>query len=150
MRLLLISILFIITGYSKIIDMDKILNNNKQVMVFFYMQHCPWCHKMMRESLRVEDIQKINRYFFYIDIDVEDNSKIIYNKQMISKIDFAKKFNIYFYPTTLFFENGKKIYNIKGYQNKVKFRYTTKYIDSKSYKTMDINEFITNENFINN
>jgi thioredoxin-related protein len=45
------------------------------------------------------------------------------------------------------FDNGKKIYSIKGYRNKNKFTNLIKYVGTKSYKEIDIYNFITNQEF---
>jgi thioredoxin-related protein len=140
--------------YANDINFDTIVKQsskqNKQVMVFFHMEHCPWCHKMIDVSLSKQDVQDtINKYFTYIDVDIETSGNILYKNQTYSKRDFAREFNIYFYPTTLMFDDGIVIKNINGYRNKNKFTNLIKYIGTKSYKDMTIKEFIANEDFNN-
>jgi len=149
---ILIVLLFIININAKDIDFDSMIKEanikNKQVMVFFHMEHCPWCHKMIDISLKDENVINIKKFnFIYIDVDVESSGFIIYKNNKISKRKFARKFNIYFYPSILMFDNGKKVEHIKGYRNKNKFTNIIKYIGSKSYKDIGIKEFIANEDF---
>jgi thioredoxin-related protein len=140
--------------YAQDINFDDITtlanNQNKQVMVFFHMKHCPWCHQMIDESINDKSIIKIiKKYFIYTSIDIETSGDVLYQGKTISKIDFARKFNIYFYPTTLMFNNKEIVENIKGYRNKNKYTNIIKYIGSHSQYKMTLKEFIAELDFQN-
>jgi thioredoxin-related protein len=140
--------------YAKDINFDKMIenanNNNKQIMIFFHMEHCPWCNQMIDLSLSKQDVKDtINQYFVYTDIDVESEGIVLYNNEEYSKIDFAREYNIYYYPTTIMIDNNIIVQNINGYRNKNKFTSQIKYIGTKSYKDMTLKEFIANEDFEN-
>jgi len=149
---LLLLIFLTLNLYSSDIDFDKIIKQskeqNKQIMVFFHMKHCPWCHKMIDDSLKDENIMnQIKKDFIYVSIDVENKNKLIYNKKSINKIDFARKYNIHFYPTTLMFDDMIVVQRIRGYRNKQKFENIVKYIATKSNKNMTLKEFIVDLEF---
>jgi len=138
--------------YAKDINFDELVKlsneQNKQIMVFFHMEHCPWCHKMIDVSLSDKNVMNtINKYFNYIDLDVETSGDVMYNNELISKHEFAREFNIYFYPTTLMFDDGEIVQNIKGYRNKQKFTNIIRYVGSKSYNDMNLKEFIVDLEF---
>ena len=150
---LLFFLVLTINIYANNINFDSLakqaISQNKQIMVFFHMEHCPWCHKIINESLSDKNIQStIKKYYMYIDIDVETSGEIIYNNKKLSKKEFANKFNIYLYPTTLMIDNIV-VKNIIGYRNKNKYTSLIKYVGTKSYRSMDIKEFIANEDFNN-
>jgi len=149
---LLLLILLSINIYAKDIDFDKIIKvskeQNKQIMVFFHMEHCGWCHKLIDESLNDKNIKTmINKDFNFISLDVETIGDIIYNNKKIKKLDFARDYEVYFYPTILIFDNNELVVRIKGYRNKDKFKNIINYIAKKAYKTMTLNEFIKNQEF---
>ena len=53
---------------------------NKNILIFFYKEHCPYCEKMKKETLsdnRVIDL--INSNFFPVKIDSRTKDTIIYN-----------------------------------------------------------------------
>jgi len=149
---LLLLILLSINLYSSDINFDDIIKQSKkqdkQIMVFFHMEHCGWCHKMIDDSLSDKSIKKIIKdKFIFVDIDVETSGNIIFENKSIEKIDFARKYKVWFYPTTLVFENMELIQRVRGYRNKVKFLNIVKYLSSKSYKNMTLKEFIVNLEF---
>ena len=149
---LLVFLVFTINIYANNINFDSLVkqakSQDKLVMVFFHMEYCPWCHKIINESLSDKNLQKvISKYYIYVDINTQTPGKIIYNKKEYSKNKFANKFNIYVYPTTIMFDNNNIVQNIVGYRNKNKYSSLIKYVGTKSYKNMDIKEFIANEDF---
>jgi thioredoxin-related protein len=149
---LLLLIFLSLNLYSSDINLDNIIKQskqqNKQIMVFFHMKHCGWCHKMINDTLENESIKKIiNDKFVFVDIDVETSGNIIFENKTIDKINFARKYKVWFYPTTLIFENMKIIQRIKGYRNKNKFTNILLFISSNSYKDYTLKEFIINQEF---
>ena len=138
--------------YAKDINFDDMMiqanKQNKQVMVFFHMEHCPWCHQMINESLSdINIINTIKKYFIYTDMDVETSGNVMYKGETISKRTFARQFNIYFYPTTLMFKNSEVVEDIKGYRNKNKYINLIKYIGTNSQNEMTLKEFIAELDF---
>jgi thioredoxin-related protein len=112
------------------------------------MEHCGWCHKMINDSLSDKTIAKIIKdKFIFVDIDVETSGNIIFENKAIEKIDFARKYKVWFYPTTIVFEDMKQIQRVRGYRNKIKFLNIVKYLSSKSYRTMTLKEFIVDLEF---
>jgi len=149
---LLLLILLSLNLYSSDINFDDIIlkskKQNKQIMVFFHMEHCGWCHKMINDSLSDKTIKKIIKdKFIFVDIDVETSGNVIYQNKSIEKIDFARKYKVWFYPTTLIFEDMELIQRVRGYRNKTKFLNIVLYLSSKSYKTMTLKEYIVNSEF---
>ena len=132
-------------------ELSNSINQKKQILVFFHMDHCPWCKKLIKISLSDKEVMNtINKYFIYIDIDIQTSGNIMYEGELISKVEFARKFGIYFYPTVLMFKDGKLIENIKGYRNKQKFTNIVKYIGSKSQDKFTLKEFIVDLEFRDN
>jgi len=149
---LLLLILLSINLYSSDINFDDIINQskkqNKQIMVFFHMEHCAWCHKLINESLKDKSIMdNINKNFIFVDIDVETSGNIIFENKTIEKTDFARKYKVWFYPTTLMFNDMRLVQRIRGYRNKPKFINIINYVASKSYETMTLKEYIVDLEF---
>ena len=149
---LLLLILLSVNIYASDINFDDIIKQSKkedkQIMVFFHMEHCGWCHKMIDDSLSDKTIKKIIKdKFIFVDIDVESSGNIIFENKSVEKIDFARKYKVWFYPTTIVFENMIQIQRVRGYRNKTKFLNIVKYLSSKSYKDMTLKEYIVDLEF---
>jgi thioredoxin-related protein len=144
---LLLVISFSLTLSAQTIDFNQINKEasaqHKTVLVFFHTEHCPYCNKMIKEQFGNPTIRpNIDKEFYFVDIKLDDEDKIIYKDFKGTASKFADFFHIQFYPTILFMENNVVVSNIKGYRNKDKFGVILKYIASKSYESMDLETFI--------
>ena len=54
---------------------------NKNILVFFYKEHCPYCEEMKKETLNdITVINLINNNFFPVKIDSRTKDTITYNE----------------------------------------------------------------------
>lgn len=128
-----------------VIDEDA-KKTNKITMVFFHMTHCPYCNRMLEEMYEKEDAMSvINQSFYYVDINIDDDAIITYNKFKGTAAEFASYYDIKMYPTILFIDHGRIIYYVHGYRNEEKFNFIMKYVASRSVDKMDLLEFINEE-----
>ena len=93
--------------------------------------------------------QKIKHSFFYEHLNVYTKDSVIWHSKHYKAKEFAIKTGYDFYPTTLFFDkNGNIIFAEVGYRdnkampNEKRFLYILDFIDSKSYKTIDYEEYL--------
>jgi len=132
--------------FAATIDLNKIakeaVQHKKMVMVFFHTNACPYCQKMIQESLdKKSDKDTINKNFYFVDINLDSPDTVLYKKFTGTSAQFADFFHVKFYPTILFMEHNVVVSNIKGYRNKEKFKTILKYVSSKSYESMDLEAF---------
>ncbi len=117
--------------------------DNKHVMIFFHMTHCPYCEKMLRKTFKARNISKqVKKYFTFVDINKDDDGKVFYKDFQGTKSEFAKELKVNLYPTIIFLDNNKIVHRFKGYRNKNKFVEILKYITTKSYNSMDFETFL--------
>lgn len=149
-KILLVSIfatsLFATSDININVVADDAKKTGKIAMVFFHMTHCPYCKRMLKEMYEGEDAMSvINKDFYYLDINIDDNQIITYNNFKGTSKEFAKSLSISIYPTILFIDNGEIVYYIHGYRNEEKFKFIMKYVASRSIGKMDLLEFINEE-----
>lgn len=153
LKILILIVLFYATSNAKVINVDNLVNEakkqDKQLLIFFHMTYCPACKRMVRESINSQDIiAQIKSDFIYLDMNINHDDNIIYKDFKGSIHKFAKEFNIYFYPSTIFIGKDNEVkYNLKGYRNKEKFSTVIQYISTKSYKKMSLDSFIDEKDF---
>lgn len=144
---LLFTIVSNINANNKIIDINSIINNastnNKQVLIFFHMTHCGYCKRMEHKTFQDKKVkQLINNNFIFIDINIDNDEKIIFNNNIYSKNDFAHHLDVDFFPTVVFFdENADITYTARGYRKVEKFQKILEYIDTKSFETIDFFDY---------
>ena len=114
MKLLIIFILFITISFS--LELKKADNFNqaltlalkedKNILMFVYSKHCPWCTKMKDTTLKDDEaIEFINNRYIFIPIDKESDN-------------YPEDLNPDIIPTTyLIDQNTKKVkYTLYGYK----------------------------------
>ena len=123
--------------------------SNKHLFVWLHKTDCGYCESM-REFTLENDIVKlfIEKNFIFVHINVWEKDKVIYKDSITNGRDFAKNIGYDFYPTSLFFDdNAEMIYAEVGYKdneaspNEKRFLTILNYINSKSYKTMDYEDY---------
>lgn len=87
-------------------------------------------------------VEKIKQDFIFVDIDIRDSGEVIFDGFRGSKREFAIDISYDFYPSSVFIdENAEVVYGQPGYQDKDKFLNILNFIQSHSYKKMEIDEF---------
>jgi len=149
MKNLKVIFLFIILQtllFGKVIDINKLEQKanieHKYILLFFHMDYCPYCEMMIRQNFTPKDLDNIKSNFVFVDINISDDDTILYQNFKGSKKDFARRYDIYLFPTVIFIKDGEVAYKVRGYRKKEKFSYILKYIKSKSYEDETIGEFI--------
>jgi thioredoxin-related protein len=85
----------------------------------------------------------IEKDFILLDINRDDDEKVSYQGFNGTNSEFMKALGIDFYPSIIFIDgsNDKIIYGISGYRDTEKLMIILDYINSKSYKKMNLEEF---------
>jgi len=138
---------FPLFGLDVDFNIDKISSDanktKKHIMLFLHKDNCGYCERM---SFNLDDknISKaIKKDFILLDINRDDDEKVSYQGFNGTNSEFMKALGIDFYPSIIFIDgsNDKIIYGISGYRDTEKLMIILDYINSKSYKKMNLEEF---------
>jgi thioredoxin-related protein len=133
--------------FAKNINIDNIVTQakkeNKHLFILLHKKDCGYCESMITFTLdddKVKDL--IKKKFIYIDINISDDDIVTYEDFKGSGHDFAIYVGYNFYPSSLFIGDHEEIaYAVAGYQEEKRFLNILKYVDTASYKTMNLEEF---------
>jgi len=122
---------------------NKIQKNDKHIIVFFHMNYCPYCTRMEKRTLADQTIKKmIGKDFIFTHINIDQQSKIIFENKTYSTKEYADYLDIDFFPTTLFYDKEKEIvYTARGYRKIKKFKRILDFIKTKSYENIDFFDY---------
>ena len=129
------------------IDIDKLLaeakKSHKHVLIFLHKPHCSFCENMMLFTLPDDDVKdKIKKNFIFVDINIGDSGIVVFDDFKGSKHEFAKSLSFDFYPSSVFInQEGEVVYGQAGYKDEEKFLNTLRYVASRSYVNMGIDEY---------
>jgi thioredoxin-related protein len=143
---------FLIVLNGKEYNIDNILKQgekeDKYIMFYYHSLSCPYCKLMLKENFKDEQIvDQIDKYFIYIDIYTEDKDKITFkdfsgtHKKFYGHIT-DQKGELLPYPATVFMDSdGKVVHKAIGYRNKDEHLIDIKYVSTKSYKDISLDEY---------
>lgn len=115
---------------------------NKHTIVFFDLSGCPYCARMMSESIEPQRAL-IEPFFDSIALDVKGSREVsLDGTNEMEERELAKKFRVRFTPTIIFLDgDAKPVFRINGFWNPAQFRTALAYVKTKSYKKMKISAF---------
>ena len=143
--LLLISIITLSGAGS--INIDTLLTQAKQskkhLLIFLHKPQCSYCESMQLFTLADEDIEeKIKNDFIFVDIDIADSGKVIFDDFNGTKHDFAKSLGFNFYPSSVYIDKeAEVVYGQAGFKDEEKFLKILRYVKSRAYVDVSIDEF---------
>ncbi len=116
---------------------EAISDDKLAIFVFFYLEDCPFCHKMRKQVLNQSDvIDFYHKYFLNYELNANGSLEIIdFEGNTIIERDFAsKKNNVFATPVLVFFDlTGKVIAYRTGFLTKEDFLLLGLFVKNKKY-----------------
>jgi thioredoxin-related protein len=118
-------------------DLADARKANRRLMLYFYMDGCPYCARFMRETLaRRELADKTRRYFDVVAIDLRGAREVtdLAGKAMPENA-FAAAMGVKYTPTFLMYdETGKVALRLVGFQSQARFSSALDYVVSGAFR----------------
>lgn len=154
-NIILVFLVFVKLCFAGSLSFDeastKAKSSDKDILVFFHMTSCPYCEKMLNESFKdAKTLEYIKENYILMDINIKKTDKIIFKNSSFKNKEFADKFNMFSYPSSLFLDqNLDVIYTDYGYRNLDEFLILLKFVKTRSFKSVDMDDFANNLEFEN-
>lgn len=118
-------------------DLADARKANRRLMLYFYMDGCPYCARFLRETLARRDIaDKTRRHFDVVAIDLRGDREVTdaAGKAMPEKA-FAASMDVKVTPTFLLFDaTGKVALRLVGFQPPPRFDAALDYVASDAFR----------------
>lgn len=107
-------------------------NQSKPVFLYFHADWCTYCKKLKQTTFKDKKVRAyLEENFISIQVDTEKNKPL------------AEEWRVKGLPTLWFLEpDGTRISSLPGYIDAAQFLQILKFIHTRSYETMDFQEFI--------
>jgi thioredoxin-related protein len=139
-----LTIPIVLFAQQKVIDIDQIANyklktKEKHILLFFHMERCPYCKKLIKNAFANDEVKKkMDKDYIFIDMNVDDNKLIKYKDFTGTAKDLCKHLAIGYYPTIVFIDENHEIrYTMKGYRKTETFNHILDYVKNKYYLKTD-------------
>ena len=126
-------------------DVDEATEAGKHVILFFQLNGCPYCDRMLEESFETEPMTSyIREHFDTIAINVRGDREIAFNDEItVTEKQLAGILKVAATPAILFLdENNKTVVRVNGYRAPERFRQILEFVATNSYQTVSLADYL--------
>jgi len=126
-------------------DVDDASEAGKHVLLFFELNGCPYCDRMLRESFETEPLSSyIQQHFDTIAVNIQGDREIAFNQEIsVTEKELGEILKVTSTPALLFLnQDNKTIVRINGYRATERFRQVLEFVATKSYQTTKLADYL--------
>lgn len=126
-------------------DVEEAGEAGKHVMLYFHLEGCPYCYKMVEENFKHSSYtQFLQDNFDVIAINVRGDREIAFNDEVsLSEKELARHLKIHATPTIIFLDHANNpVLRLNGYRSVDSFKYALDFVDEKAYQNSTLPQYI--------
>jgi thioredoxin-related protein len=126
-------------------DVDDATDAGKHVLLFFQLNDCPYCDRMLEEGFESEPLRSyIQQHFDSIAINVRGDRDIAFNEEIsVSEKELSEILKVAATPAILFLDqDNKTVVRVNGYRAPERFRQVLEFVATKSYQTTKLGDYL--------
>lgn len=117
-------------------DIAEATEEGKHLAVFFHLDECPYCAKMLSDNLTEGPNQQFAaQHFDFVGLNVKGNLEVTWvDGQSYTLSSLARHLGVFATPTIqVFSSTGQRVLNLQGYRGPQAFRQAMEYVQTRSY-----------------
>ncbi|NNE64188.1 MAG: thioredoxin fold domain-containing protein [Gammaproteobacteria bacterium] len=125
-------------------DVEEASEENKHVILFFQLNSCPYCDRMLEESFEAEPLSSyIQQHFDTIAINVRGDREIAFNEEVsVTEKELSNILKVAATPAILFLnEENKAIVRVNGYRAPQRFQSVLEYVATGAYQNQSLADY---------
>jgi len=126
-------------------DVDEASAAGKHVMLFFELNGCPYCDRMLTESFEADPLSSyIQANFDVIAVNIQGDRQIAFNAETsVSEKQLSDILKVYSTPAVIFLdEDNKTIVRVNGYRAPERFRQVLEFVATRSYRNTTLADYL--------
>ncbi len=126
-------------------DVDEATSEGRHVMLFFQLNDCPYCTRMLSESFETDPTQAyIQQHFDVIAVNVRGDREIVFNESLtLAEKTLAEHLKVRATPAIIFLDaENKAVVRVDGYRAPQRFQHVLNYVSSQAYKKYTLREHL--------
>ena len=126
-------------------DVEEASESGRHVMLFFELNGCPYCDRMLRESFETDPLSSyIQANFDVIAVNIQGDREIAFNEDIsVSEKKLSGMLKVYSTPALIFLdENNKTITRVNGYRAPERFQQVLEYVSTRAYRNASLAEYL--------
>jgi thioredoxin-related protein len=129
-------------------DVDEASEEGRHVMLFFQLNACPYCDRMLAESFEAEpNMSFIQEHFDVIAINVGGDREVAFDENTsVPEKQLAEMLKVRATPAIVFLnDENKQVVRVNGYRAPSRFNAVLRYVSSKGYESGTLADFMAAE-----
>ena len=126
-------------------DVGEASESGRHVMLFFDLNGCPYCDRMLKESFNAEPLGSyIQANFDVIAINIQGDREIAFNEDIsVTEKQLAEILKVYSTPALVFLnEDNETIVRVNGYRASERFQQVLEFVATRSYRSTGLTEYL--------
>ena len=126
-------------------DVDEASEAGKHVLLFFELNGCPYCDRMLTESFEAEPLSSyIQKNFDVIAINIQGDREIAFNDEVsVTEKQLGEILKVYSTPALLFLnEHNQTVVRVNGYRAPERFRQVLEFAATRSYRSASLADYL--------
>jgi len=126
-------------------DVDEATEAGKHVLLFFQLNGCPYCDRMLEEGFEAEPLTAyIQQNFDAISINVRGDREIAFNEEIsVTEKQLSEILEVAATPAILFLdEDNRTVVRVNGYRAPERFKQILEFVATKSYQTTTLADYL--------
>ena len=126
-------------------DVQEAKEDGKHVLLFFQLNNCPYCDRMLTESFESESLTHyIQKHFDSIAINVGGDREIAYNEKLVLiEKQLAELLKVRATPAIVFLSReNREVIRVNGYRAPQRFKEILQYVATEAYKNSSIADYL--------
>ncbi|MCP4876016.1 MAG: thioredoxin fold domain-containing protein [Gammaproteobacteria bacterium] len=126
-------------------DVDDASDADKHVLLFFELNGCPYCDRMLEESFESEPLGSyIQANFDAIAINIQGDREIAFNEEIsVTEKELGEILKVHSTPALIFLNaDNKTITRVNGYRAPERFRQILEFVATRSYQTTSLANYL--------
>jgi len=118
---------------------------DKHLMLFFQLNNCPYCDRMLTECFETEPYMGfIREHFDVIALNVQGDREIAFDERTsLSEKALASLLKVRGTPAILFLDaDNKQVARVNGYRSPQRFQQVLNYVSSKAYRDSTLADYL--------
>lgn len=126
-------------------DLSEAGEAGKHLILYFYLNACPYCHRMLEESFKAQAMAgRIQQHFDVIALNIKGDREVALNaKRSLSEKDLAQELKVLYTPTILFMTpDNQVVARVNGYRSAEDFSRVLDYVEGRHYKAQPLSSWL--------
>lgn len=126
-------------------DVDEATEADRHVLLFFQLNACPYCDRMLEESFETEPLESyIRAHFDAIALNVAGDREVAFNDEVsATEKELADLLDVRATPAILFLDSDNQtVVRVNGYRAPERFQAILEYVATRSYRSVKLSDYL--------